>query len=583
MNSKVNNMENPKSPILVGTEALVNVLGVVYAHRKTDDGGDMYFTRFGLPKAELLALDNWYDKPWFEEKREHLMGTGAVYYVPTKPRDGEILELVVKNCRVGEDVPLDTHTLMEFINAEFNSPWEEFSLVMELREGKYGPPDCMVKTQEPLAIYVPPERMQLWQSGRSRSKMNKIMARHPGIDLDILRQYKLIYGWIKGKNVVDLLMGIGLQNETLVEALMPLTKKSMDDLEKKGFVVADMKPQHIIIGEEFTAILDDMKNVHGDHAQEKQLELITSLVAHNQYSVVDYELLLRSPKHEEEVKSTRRHSYLDYQRDRFIPTPLPPHLDSQEIFGVPYIHGQVESTQGQLWVVGKNSRLFDYFLPERWRKTPSWKLSEENEVYYTVTKDNIHVVWETSRVGETPGSYFSQERFDRAAKVGFNSPFEEFAIAQELSAAGIPTVYVRAIYMTGTLKSEQSTDLSRYQSHSSVKNTDGTPILLENRNYISIRGFYNGQDVWVAKQSGGLQRPMDLKKAAINQLITAEECREIQARVQKNLFNAGFDGSLLEPNDILCVIDSQGQLLKNAEGMIEARICNFEFIRKLPG
>jgi len=573
--------QDPKNEMLVATETLVNVLGVIYAHRKTSDGGDMYFTRFGLPKAELLALENWYDKPWFEEKREHLMGTGSVYYVPTKPLDGKVLELVVKNCRVGEDVPLDTHTLMEFINAEFNSPWEEFSLVMELREGKYDPADRIINTQEPLAIYVPPERMQLWQSGRSRSKMNKIMARHPGIDLDILRQYKLIYGWIKGKNVVELLMEIGLENDMLVEALKPLTKKSMDDLEGKGYVVADMKPQHIIIGEEFVAILDEMKKSQGLKARGKQLELISSLVVHDQYSVVDYELLLRTPKHEEEVKSSRRHSYLDDQRDRFTPTLLPPHLDAIEIFGVPYIHGQVESTGGQLWVVGKNGRLFDYFLPERWRKTPSWKLSEENEVYYTVTKDNIHVVWETSRVGETPGPSFLPGRREQAIKAGFNSPFEEFAIAQDLSEAGVPTVYVRAIYMTGTPKSEQSTDLSRYGTHASIVDIKGVGVLQENRNYISIRGYYNGQDSWVAKQNGSLYQPLDLQKAAANGVVTIDECTNIRKRVQKRLADLGYDGALLEANDILCILDSAGKLIYDSNGTAEVRICNLEFIRKL--
>jgi len=51
--------------------------------------------------------------------------------------EDQSIDLVVKNCRVGEDVPLATHTLEEFCNAEFNSPWEEFSLVFEMREGLF--------------------------------------------------------------------------------------------------------------------------------------------------------------------------------------------------------------------------------------------------------------------------------------------------------------------------------------------------------------------------------------------------------------------------------------------------------------
>jgi hypothetical protein len=566
--------------VLVAQESLVNVLGMIYAHRKTSDGGDMYFTRHGLRLSQQLAIENWYEKEWFENQREHLMGTGAVYKVPTKTIDGKSLDLVVKNCRVGEDVPLDTHTLIEFINAEFNSPWEEFSLVMELREGKYGPPDLVIRTQDPLAIYVPPEKMQLWQSGRSRSKINKIKARHPGIDLDILRQYKLIYGWIRGKNVVEIFVDIGMSGEQLSESLSPLTRKAIDDLDRKGYVVADMKPQHIIIGEEYVKVIDEMGKAGGADAASRQIELVRGLVEQGQYSVVDYELLLRTPQHEEKVKYSRRHSYLDDMRDRFIPTKLPSHLRVVEIFGVPYIHGHVESTGGQLWVVGKNGRLFDYFLPERWRKTVSWKLSEDNEVYYTVTKDNVHIVWETSRVGETPTVGLTQDRRRLAVQSGFNSPFEEFAIAYKLGECGIPTVYVRAIYMTGTIKIEESTDLSRFESHKDILGRDKRPILQENHNYISIRGYYNGPDTWVAQQKGQLLRPIDMEKARENGLITPVEFTDLHDAVLGRLNAAGFDGSLLEGNDILLAQDAEGRLFPGEGGKPEARICNFEFIRK---
>ena len=572
--------ETSDPDLLVAQESLVNVLGVIYAHRKTSDGGDMYFTRHGLRLSQQLAIENWYEKEWFENQREHLMGTGAVYKVPTKQVDGKSLDLVVKNCRVGEDVPLDTHTLIEFINAEFNSPWEEFFLVMELREGKYGPADVVIHTQDPLAIYVPPEKMQLWQSGRSRSKINKIKARHPGIDLDILRQYKLIYGWIKGRNVVEMLVDIGLSSEQLSDALAPLTKKAIDDLDKKGYVVADMKPQHIIIGQDFTTVIEDMGKAGGPEAAPRQIELIRGLVEQGQYSVVDYELLLRTPQHEEKVKYSRRHSYLDDQRDRFIPTKLPPHLRAVEIFGVPYIHGHVESTGGQLWVVGNNGRLFDYFLPERWRKTVSWKLSEDNEVYYTVTKDNVHIVWETSRVGETPNVGSTEQRRRMAIESGFNSPFEEFAIAQKLGENGIATVYVRAIYMTGTVKVEESTDLSRYESHKAFLGRDGRPILQENHNYISIRGYFNGPDTWVAQQKGQLLRPIDLEKAREKGVISPEEFTGLYQTVLGRLRAAGFDGSLLEGNDILLALDPDNKLLMTAGGSPEARICNLEFIRQ---
>ena len=84
----------------------------------------------------MLDIGNWYEREWFRSQRERLSGTSSVYRVPTKEVDGQQLQLVVKNNRFGEDVPCDTHTLAEFINAEFNSPWEEFALTTELRESR---------------------------------------------------------------------------------------------------------------------------------------------------------------------------------------------------------------------------------------------------------------------------------------------------------------------------------------------------------------------------------------------------------------------------------------------------------------
>jgi len=131
-------------------KSLVYVLHLVYFHTKTSDGGDLYLTRFAEPYEEHFEIRNWYEKKWFHTRRIRLKGTSSVYKVPTRVVNGKSLDLVVKNCRVGEDVPLDTHTLQEFCDAEFNSPWEEFSLVMEMKESTYGPKDMKVKTQRPL-------------------------------------------------------------------------------------------------------------------------------------------------------------------------------------------------------------------------------------------------------------------------------------------------------------------------------------------------------------------------------------------------------------------------------------------------
>jgi len=570
-----------KCEIIPPKKSLVNVLGVVYVHTKTSDGGDIYLTRFAEPYQKHLEIENWYEREWFSKHKIKLLGTSSVYKVPSKPIDGNSVELVVKNSRVGEDVPLNTHTLQEFCSAEFNSPWEEFALVMEMREGRYGSKETRLNTQRPLAIYVPPERMQMWQSGRSRSKINRIRARHPGIDLDILKQYKLIYEWIHGKNLIETFELIEIGQSECVEHLQTINDKVITDMNRKGYMMADMKSEHVIIGESDIGTINKINNKPLHDKKMRQIEILYQTLHNGTYSVIDYELLFRTPEHEDFVKHSRRYSYLEDQRNRSKATPLPPHLDYCEIFGVPYIYGHAESTGGHLWVVGRNARLFDYFLPERWRKTPSFSLSSDNEVFYTVTKDNIHLVWKTSRVGEFPQKETDQKYNEKIRKYGINSPFEEFALAHELNRIGIHCVYVRAIYMTGGTKVEPSADLRKYESHKHIKDTEGNPVLQENHNYISIRGYYNGPDEWVPEHEGKLYKPIDLSMAARKGVITEAKSVELLNRVVERLRKAGYDGSLLEANDILLTMDDEGCIVANSSSDPDLIICNMELIWKM--
>jgi hypothetical protein len=252
-----------------------------------------------------------------------------------------------------------------------------------------------------------------------------------------------------------------------------------------------------------------------------------------------------------------------------------------EIFGVPYLYGRAESTGGRLWVVGRNPHLFDYFLPERWRKTPSIRLSEAKEVFYTITKDNIHLVWETSRVGEMPIGDEEGARDPLVRAYGINSPFEEFAIAHELNRVGIPAVYVRAIYMTGTAKFEASSDRRKYESHKDLLDPEGEPVLQETHNYITIRGYYNGPDQWVAEHGDALYTPVDLAKALDRGIIDEERCQWSMDMIKAKLHLNGFDGSSLKTNDLLVALDNDGGLLKDVRGEPLVLICNFELVWKL--
>ena len=145
------------------------LLGVPYDHYRMADGADLYVTPFGRPFLRHLWPDNWLEPEWFGKSREALQGTSTVYKIKTKPVAGASKDIVVKWCRMGEDVPMDTFTRSKFIETDFNSPYEEFSLLMEMRaRARPG----TIRTHKPLAIFVPAKRLELWQTGRSKSKID---------------------------------------------------------------------------------------------------------------------------------------------------------------------------------------------------------------------------------------------------------------------------------------------------------------------------------------------------------------------------------------------------------------------------
>lgn len=544
---------------------LVRQLGVGYVHIRTRDRGDLYLTRYGLPFLQHLMPSNWYAGGWFRQHRERLKGTSTVYRLPTRPIEGRSLELVVKWSRVGQDVPIETKVLENMLNAEFNSPFEEFALVEELRSGRYGSPDIRLLTHRPLAIYAPPDRFQLWQTGRSKEKINRKIRKHPGVELDILRQYIMIYEWIKGIDAAEAFEQ--LQRPT--EDLHQFTADVIEHMRLKGFEVADMKPAHMIV-----------RKTNDGFLLRRRGEIA--------YALVDFELLRRTPQHEEEIARLKRAEYLKRQRDRFSAdraAPMPVFLRRVNIMDVEYISGHVESTGGHLWVVGKDAGLFDFFQPERWRKTRQRRLSDSHQVFYTRTKDNVHLVWKTSRVGERPEPGDAHEDAEGMIGMGFNSPFEEFAYAMELNRRGVPTTYPRAIYMTGS-RSEHAdvlVDRRRFSSHRGLRMAPRMPILRPDHDYIKIWGFWNGPDELLATRDDLRYRSLDARRALNEGLLNEQEVEELVLKQIAMLADAGFEAVSLAGHHLLLSIDSAGNFVRDRYGDVEIRLCNFEFVRPLPG
>ena len=544
------------------------LLGVPYDHYRMADGADLYVTPFGRPFLRHLWPENWLEPEWFSKSREALQGTSTVYKIKTKPVAGASKDIVVKWCRMGEDVPMDTFTRSKFIETDFNSPYEEFSLLMEMRT-RASP--GTIRTHKPLAIFVPAKRLELWQTGRSQSKIDYKKAKYRDVELDIYRQYILIYEWIKGVASTEAAAAQASQAAGYADAnsfALAMMERSIGDMQQAGFRVLDVKPQHVIV----------RPKPNGGLLQDRS--------GRTAYALVDFELLERTPEYGRQAKQERRQTYLERQRDRFRPLfrpdSYPRHLHPVRILGVDYVHGDCDSTRGKLWVVGRDPHLFDYFLPERWRRTPRQSLSDTAQVYHTKTKDDVHLVWKVSQVGDP-----AQPAHVPAAVAphGYNSPFEEFEFAFQLAEAGVPATYPRAIYMLGhhsTLPPE-ALDPRRYESHRDLRMPDGAPVLQRERNYITIWGYWNGTDDAVAGEE--LRRDHCRGINGLQALAAGRiDERQLQAATEKMtrlLAAAGAESCGLLATHYLLTLSPEDELLRDPDGTLAVRLCNFELLRRL--
>lgn len=542
-------------------QPLITVLGVKYLHLRLRDGTDLYVTEHGLPFTKCLLPENhWSDRSWMKEHGVRLPGTSALFRVRTKEIAGHSMDLVIKWNRMGQDIPGETQVI-DSADAEFNSPFMEFSLVLEMRRARSASVRGMY-THRPLAIYVPRKFVRGEQLGRRRHKMEAIQRSHEEVAIDWNRNYAVVYEWLKGIDAVEACRTGYLDKEKLAE----IVDRSAADLGSTGFMVSDNKPQHLIVRPQTNGQL--MKNSDGKIV----------------YGLVDFELLKRTPEREKQLRAEKRHDYLVRQAHRFEPrSEFPEQLTPVRIMGVDYVFGHVESTGGALWVVGRDPMLFDYFLPEKWRRTPRTRISASQVVFETITKDNARVVWRVSRVGQIPDTDPYVRREKRIMDYGYNSPFEEFAIAMELSRKGIATTYPRAIYMTGH-KSRISSSLvddSRYDSHADLQTPEEIPVLSRQHEYLTIWGYWNGPDDALAAKDEPIYEGIDALAAYREGRLTQRQYVRIMRTAKKRLATAGIEDLSLRGNHLLLSIDRQQNLALDENGLPLIRICNFELLKKI--
>jgi len=545
----------------------VSAFGVDYVHLSPPEGGDLYITRFGWPLARQLLPACWYTDEWYARHGEKLPGaTGHVYHVETRPMSGRRADLVVKFSRVAQYVSIVVETSFPddvppevIAAARFNSPMEEFGLVMELRRRVFDPKAVRILTQRPLAIYAPAREYQLWQLGRSTSSFythRQLLAADQedavkAIELDIRRAYVLLYGWIKGRDA-EQSWDAGYISEA---ELLDLTPRVIQELRQNGFRVLDNKPKHFILRK---------RRRDGSILRDRHHRFI--------YGLVDFEFLQRTAEHQRAFKALQleRYQRLQMEAERSDEAPAPSHLAAMRIFGVNYLYGVVQDG-GRLWVVGRNPDLFEFFVPDRWRRTARLKLSPVNEVYRTRTRDNIHVVYRRSRVGSQPRIDPLIETGQKARAHGYNSPFEEVVIAERLRQFGVPTIIPRAVYRTDfpSTSAAYLKDLRRIADHAGLTTPgdEPEPILLEDYDYYTIWGYFRGFGPGCDPED---EPGVDLEQARDACLLAEADCNAIAGRAQRMLEKLGLGDARLSDVDIQVYVDPEGRVERDARGEIYA-------------
>lgn len=260
----------------------VELYGLTYNRLDFTGLGTLYVTSYGWPFLPALHPEAWYSNRFFAKNGYRLPGASGTVYRLASATPRVPIKLLIKFSRLGQAVPLDVSPGMKkYVSAQtlsearFLGPFEEFGMVEELREAFFGPAHLRIFTKRPLAIYVPAEEFDPWQTGRSAGVFDWMQTdqRAAGVDLDIRRDYILIYNWIHGWNAQECLER-GLLDEVEFHTLVP---RAMAELEAKGFRMLDIKPLHLIL------------------RRSERTGRLVRRYGQLAYALIDYELLERTP------------------------------------------------------------------------------------------------------------------------------------------------------------------------------------------------------------------------------------------------------------------------------------------------
>jgi hypothetical protein len=153
----------------------------------------------------------------------------------------------------------------------------------------------------------------------------------------------------------------------------------------------------------------------------------------------------------------------------------------------------------------------------------------------------------------------------------------------ELSRKGIDTKYPRAIYMTGhhSTAAPSLFDPSRYKSHTHFQTPDGTPILIQDREYMTIWGFWNAPDDMLAVKDEAIYEGLDALSAYREGRLTQNAYLNVMRTTKKRLAEADVEDLSLSGSHLLLSIDRSDRLATDRAGIPLVRIRNFELLRRV--
>ncbi|MFH1834652.1 MAG: hypothetical protein ABH851_00520 [Methanobacteriota archaeon] len=523
-----------------GAERIVEAFGVKYAHVETPYA-DLFFTRFGWPNRQCLTPENCLPTLDPSIESRPLGGTGTVYYVKTKPVQGKSLEIVLKWSRFGREIPFE-----ELENVYWNSPWEEFGTLMQMRESDFGDPSTRMYGQRPLEIVCPKREVAAWSLGRQNwifdSKARHLAQDQVGrstaesVTLEPTRNYALIYGWEGGKDIFQWGTELGWPDEKMLN----LSNEVAELMDAKGFQMLDQKPSNFVL-----RVRD------GEPLRRRDGRLVAA--------VIDHELLLEKPEHRVGRMKKRRLEYfrhLAHVMDTGQPTELADNERSVTYEGVPYVFGGLEPSDAVLGVVGRDRYLLDYFRPEAWANSPSTGISHGFDLRHVRTKDGVHIAVQTSRFGLDPqNEYPSQLPED----IKFNDPMREVAIAQKLREKGVNTVHPRALVLTNP-------EVGRTILEGGQLDLD---VLQPGQAQI-IWGYWKGIDPLEGYKESSNWGHVDLEYAR-DTLIGGEGViskalyEELLGTSREKLIELGVHADEIQPYQLVMTFNDQGELVMGRE------------------